>query len=84
MSDVIETGKLALEQLKINTAISQKEQEYSDSRIQRMKEDAFKAQELDIKRQEVAAKKYESDAKKFVARENKTNAEVKAAKSNSK
>jgi hypothetical protein len=80
VSDVIEQSKLALDNLKYQNDARLKELDSQHKQAKDEKEQRLKERELDIEDKKVEATKYAADMKLEIARENKTKAELQAAK----
>lgn len=78
ISDVIETGKLALEQLKYSTASNYKALEMDNLRLDKLNDQNNKQTEFQLKREEIAAKKHAADMQYKSAIENTSKSEIEA------
>lgn len=81
-ADVIEEAKLALEELKTQVDINNKDMDRLDKKLEDEREARFKQSELDLKAKDIEMQKYKADKALEVARENKTKSEIKNTNKN--
>lgn len=74
--DVIEEAKLALEELKTQVDINNKDADRLDKQLENERTARFKQAELDLKAKDIEMQKYKADKTLEVARENQTKAEI--------